>query len=180
MADVVVESAGRSRAPHIDVPSRSLGNVKYNKAKRFIEMGSGTNRRELFNLAQAKSYMWVQMTKASGAEGTGPPIRLFAYSPSRSTKTAKELYAGMRGGSVLMTDGYDPYDAVAEHYQLVHLGCWAHCRRYVNDALQALPKGKRGPEQLAVRLMDEHLQHVEASLAFDRPLPANELSLALS
>ena len=57
MADVVVDAAARSRAPHIDVPSRSLGNVKYNKAKRFIEMGSGTNRRELFNLAQAKSYM---------------------------------------------------------------------------------------------------------------------------
>lgn len=29
--------------------------------------------------AQAKSYMWVQMTEASGAEGTGPPIRLFGY-----------------------------------------------------------------------------------------------------
>ena len=57
MADVVVESAVRSRPPHIEVPSRSLGNVKYNKAKRFIEMGGGTNRRELFNLSQAKSYM---------------------------------------------------------------------------------------------------------------------------
>ena len=35
-------------------------------------------------------------------------------------------------------------------------------------------------EALAVALMEQHLQHVEASLAFDRPLPANELSLALS
>ncbi|AVS84138.1 GntR family transcriptional regulator [Paracidovorax avenae] len=33
---------------------------------------------------------------------------------------------------------------------------------------------------LAVRLMDEHLRHVEASLAFDRAHPANELSRALS
>ncbi|GAA3991532.1 GntR family transcriptional regulator [Comamonas faecalis] len=32
----------------------------------------------------------------------------------------------------------------------------------------------------AVRLMDEHLQHVEASLVYDREQPANELSLALS
>ena len=31
--------------------------MKYNTRKRFIEMGSGTNRRELFNLSQAKSYM---------------------------------------------------------------------------------------------------------------------------
>src|SRR5262245_12934388 len=57
MADTVVDMAERSRAPHIDIPSRSLGNVKYNKSKRFIEMGNGTNRRELFNLSQAKSYM---------------------------------------------------------------------------------------------------------------------------
>lgn len=35
-------------------------------------------------------------------------------------------------------------------------------------------------EALAVRLMDEHLQHVEAGLTFDRKLPTNDLSLALS
>ena len=57
VADGLVETAQRKRAPHLDVPSRSLGNVRYNKTQRFIEMGSGTNRRELFNLSQAKSYM---------------------------------------------------------------------------------------------------------------------------
>ena len=35
----------------------------------------------------------------------------------------------------------------------MHLGCWAHCRRYFNDALQALPKGKRGSDQLAVQFI---------------------------
>lgn len=35
-------------------------------------------------------------------------------------------------------------------------------------------------EELAVRLMDEHLQHVEAGLTFDRQRPTNDLSLALS
>jgi DNA-binding GntR family transcriptional regulator len=34
-------------------------------------------------------------------------------------------------------------------------------------------------EVLAVRLMHEHLLHVEATLTFDRKLPANDLSLAL-
>ena len=41
----------------MEIPSRSLSNVRYNKSKRFIEMGRGKNRRELFNLSQAKSYM---------------------------------------------------------------------------------------------------------------------------
>ncbi len=57
LADQIVNAAERGRAPHLDVPSRSLSNVRYNSSKRFIEMGSGKNRRELFNLSQAKSYM---------------------------------------------------------------------------------------------------------------------------
>ena len=103
--------------------------------------------------AQSKSYMWAQMTQASGADGTGPPIRLFAYSPSRSTAAAQILYAGMREGTVLMTDGYAVYDQISNANQLVHLACWAHCRRDFNDALQALPKQARGPEQLAAQFM---------------------------
>ena len=85
--------------------------------------------------AQAKSYMWVQMTEASGPEGTGPPIRLFGYAPSRSTQTARALYEGMRAGGVLMSDGYEPYAAIAEQHRLVHLGCWAHYpeRRFVRS-----------------------------------------------
>src|SRR5262245_4087282 len=57
LADDVVDAADRGRAPHVDIPSRSLSNVRFNQSKRIIEMGSGKNRRELFNLSQAKSYM---------------------------------------------------------------------------------------------------------------------------
>ena len=57
MADDVVDCADKGRAPHLDVPSRSLSNVRFNKTKRVLEMGSASNRRELFNLNQAKSYM---------------------------------------------------------------------------------------------------------------------------
>ena len=35
-------------------------------------------------------------------------------------------------------------------------------------------------EPLAVRLMDEHLQHVEANLMFDRKVPSNDIAMALS
>ena len=114
--------------------------------------------------AQTKSYLWAQMTEGSGAQGTGPPIRLFAYSPSRSTETARTLYAGMRRGGVLMSDGYKPYDAIAQEHGLVHLGCWAHARRGFHEALDALPKDKRGPEQLPARFIEliGRMYHVEA------------------
>ena len=35
-------------------------------------------------------------------------------------------------------------------------------------------------EERAVRLMTEHLEHVEANLTFDRKIPTNDISLALS
>src|SRR6266481_9755097 len=57
LAGEVIQFAERGRAPYVDVPSRSLSNVKFNQSKRIIEMGGGANRRELFNLGQARSYM---------------------------------------------------------------------------------------------------------------------------
>ncbi len=57
LADGVVKSAESGRAPHVEIPSRSLSNVRFNQSRKIIEMGSGSNRRELFNLAQARSYM---------------------------------------------------------------------------------------------------------------------------
>ena len=57
LADEVVGAAEKGRPPHLDVPSRSLSNVRFNKFRRVLEMGSGTIRRELFNLSQAKAYM---------------------------------------------------------------------------------------------------------------------------
>jgi len=66
LADGVVTAADKRREPHLDVPTRSLSNVRYNKRKRFIEMGKNTNRRRLFNLSQAKSFMQTMLV-ASGA-----------------------------------------------------------------------------------------------------------------
>jgi DNA topoisomerase-6 subunit A len=57
LATDVVQFADRGRAPYVDIPSRSLSNVRFNRSRRIIEMGTGSNRRELFNLSQARSYM---------------------------------------------------------------------------------------------------------------------------
>jgi DNA topoisomerase-6 subunit A len=57
LADQVVFAAEKRRDPYVDIPSRTLANVRYSPRKRIIEMGSGTNRRQLFDLSQAKAYM---------------------------------------------------------------------------------------------------------------------------
>jgi DNA topoisomerase-6 subunit A len=67
LANRVVQSAHQGRSPFLDIPSRTLSNVRFNKTKRVIEMGSGTSRRELFNLSQAKAYMQTLLV-ASGAK----------------------------------------------------------------------------------------------------------------
>ncbi len=67
LATGVVTAAEKRRDPYLDIPARSLSNVKYNRQKRFIEMGSAKNRRHLFNLAQAKSYMQTMLV-ASGCK----------------------------------------------------------------------------------------------------------------
>ena len=56
-ADQVATAAEKRRDPHLDIPTRSLSNVRFNKSRKIIEMGPQTNRRQLFNLSQAKSYM---------------------------------------------------------------------------------------------------------------------------
>jgi DNA topoisomerase-6 subunit A len=66
LANGVVKAAEASKDPALDIPSRTLSNVHYNQKKRFIEMGNATNRRQLFNLNQAKAYMQTMLV-ASGA-----------------------------------------------------------------------------------------------------------------
>ena len=45
------------------------------------------------------------------------------------------------------------------------------------DLIEAI---EAGDEALAVRLMDEHLSHVESSLTLDRKVPSNDISMALA
>ena len=70
--------------------------------------------------AQSKSYLWAQVT------GSGPPIRLFGYAPGRGSAHADHLYAGIKSGGALMSDGYEVYGSIAKTNKLIHLGCWAH------------------------------------------------------
>ena len=64
--------------------------------------------------AQSKSYLWAQMT------GSGPPIRLFTYAAGRGGNHAQPLYEGIKPGAVLMSDGYEVYNAIAATLGAIH------------------------------------------------------------
>ncbi len=94
VADEVVKCAETGRAPHLDVPSRSLSNVRFNKSRGYLEMGSGTNKRELFNLSQAKSYMQTLLV-GSGCkrlieQGKTTSLRGLYYMLKHSIEGTKE------------------------------------------------------------------------------------------
>ena len=67
LADGVVQAAKKRRDPYIDIPSRTLSNVRYSARKKILEMGKNTNRRHLFDLSQAKAYMRTMLV-ASGCK----------------------------------------------------------------------------------------------------------------
>ncbi|WP_257820250.1 IS66 family transposase [Burkholderia glumae] len=96
---------------------------------------------------QTKSYLWAQVN------GSGPPVRMFSYSPGRGAQHAQKLYAGVQPGTALMTDGYELYNGIAHDHQLVHLGCWAHVRRGFIKAEESVPKAARPPDLLATRFV---------------------------
>ena len=94
LADGVVRAAGARRDPYLDVPSRTLSNVRYSPRKGIIEMGTNKNRRQLFNLHQAKSYMQTMLV-ASGCktligEGKTTSIRGLFYMLKHTIEGTRE------------------------------------------------------------------------------------------
>ncbi len=61
VAQAVVKTSMAGRDPFVDIPTRSLSNTSYNKTKRILEMGSASQRRNLFNLGQAKKFMQTML-----------------------------------------------------------------------------------------------------------------------
>lgn len=94
LADGVVKAAEKKRDPQLDIPARTLSNVRFNKAKQFIEMGTNKTARQLFNLSQAKSYMQTMLV-ASGSkrlidEGKTTSLRGMYYMLKHTIEGTKE------------------------------------------------------------------------------------------
>ncbi|QDU26826.1 DNA topoisomerase VI subunit A [Anatilimnocola aggregata] len=57
LATKVETFAEKAKPPVLDIRSRSLSNISFNKSRKILELGKGSTQRELFNLSQAKAYM---------------------------------------------------------------------------------------------------------------------------
>ncbi|MDG2021002.1 MAG: DNA topoisomerase IV subunit A [Phycisphaerales bacterium] len=61
LGESVVRQSLKHTDPFVDVPTRSISNIKFNKSKRLLEMGDAKQRRTLFNLGQAKKFMQTML-----------------------------------------------------------------------------------------------------------------------
>ncbi len=57
LASSIVKRSLGQKEPTFEIPTRSVSNMKYNKKKRILEMGSNTQTRSLFNLGQSRKFM---------------------------------------------------------------------------------------------------------------------------
>jgi transposase len=102
-------------------------------------------------------WMWV---RASGPPGRR--IILFDYDASRAGSVPRRLLDGFQG--ILLSDGYEAYDALARTLQLRHAGCFAHVRRKFDEARKASSTSATD-------------SHAETAIAFIRELYLVERAL---
>lgn len=77
-----------------------------------------------------KSYMWVMRGGPPAA-----PLILYRYHPSRNARIPFEYLSSFKGH--LQTDGYEGYTDIGSQPEIIHVGCWAHCRRKFDEAATA-------------------------------------------
>ena len=86
--------------------------------------------------AGSKSYMWVYR---SGHLYTDKQIILYEYQLTRNASHPRRFLKDFSG--ICVTDGYQVYHTLEkEKEDLTIAGCWVHCRRRFNDALNTIPK----------------------------------------
>ena len=57
LADSVLKSVTGGKNPFLEIPIRSLANVKFNEKRRLIELGTQRQKRYFFNVSMAKKFM---------------------------------------------------------------------------------------------------------------------------
>lgn len=69
-----------------------------------------------------KGYMWVYHSYAKENK-----FVLFEYNDSRAGNVVNTTLQNYEG--ILQIDGYSGYNGISSKDKVIHIGCWAHCRR---------------------------------------------------
>ena len=94
LARDVVDMAQRQQDPAIQIPTRSLSNVRYDPKTRHVEMGDNKQSRNFFNYGQAKRFMQTLLVGSKCKElidmGKTASIRQIYYLSKHTIKGTNE------------------------------------------------------------------------------------------
>ena len=68
LADSVLKATKGGKNPFVEIPIRSLANVKFNEKKRLIELGTQRQKRYFFNVSMAKKFMQTFLVSSACRE----------------------------------------------------------------------------------------------------------------
>jgi len=68
LAESVLKATRSGKNPFVEIPIRSLANVKYSEKRRLIELGSQRQKRYFFNVSMAKKFMQTFLVSESCKE----------------------------------------------------------------------------------------------------------------
>lgn len=89
--------------------------------------------------AGSKSWMWVYR---SGCLNQKEQVILYEYQKTRNASHPRKFLKDYNG--ICVTDGYQVYHTLEkEKEDLKIAGCWVHCRRKFEEALEVIPKELR-------------------------------------
>ncbi|MDX2114419.1 MAG: DNA topoisomerase IV subunit A [Planctomycetota bacterium] len=112
IVDLASEVTGASlshRDPFVDIPTRALSNTRYNAKKRMLEMGDAEQRRNLFNVGQAKKFMQTMLlgagVKSLVSSGKSLSLRGMFYKCLHTIPGTKEkTLAGQEESDAILED----------------------------------------------------------------------------
>ncbi len=112
VADTVITAAQKSKDPTLEIPVRSLSNVKFNEKKRIIEMGKNKQARTFFNVGMAKKFMQTVLVADALSE----------LQRSNLTTSLREIYYRtkhtIKGSHENTFDGQNESDPVIEDLEV--------------------------------------------------------------
>jgi transposase len=83
------------------------------------------------------SYFWTYVGRRPAAKGGEECEAFFEYTHTRSGDAPKKVLAHYKGP--LQADAYSGYDECYASGEIIEVGCWAHARRHVYEALGTDP-----------------------------------------
>ncbi len=94
LAESVVRSVKGGKNPFLEIPIRSLANVKFNEKRRLIELGTQRQKRYFFNVGMAKKFMQTFLVSEACKElidsGKTTSIRDLSYMTKHTLGETKQ------------------------------------------------------------------------------------------